>query len=282
MISIVVCSINPKLFSTLKESIENTIDLPGYELIKIDNTIEKLSIAKAYNKGLAQARNEIVVFVHEDVIFHTKDWGRILLGHFKDNPNAGLIGVAGSKLKLKAPSTLYDPKGKYYVANILQWDQNKKKKYDSFGWSSTNEVLQEIVAADGVFLALRKVKGIRFDERINGFHGYDIAISLIYKTKSWSVFAANDLLIEHFSLGTINKDWLKSMERLFQLYHKKLPLNLTSKTNLRTLEIQAYERFIKLCLNFGEKKTGFRNYLRLLKMQPLNFNRYLQIRDFIR
>lgn len=281
MISIVVCSIKKELFKNLGESIKTTIGIPDYELIKIDNTVEKLSIAKAYNKGLSQARNEIVVFVHEDVIFHTQGWGRILFHHFEANPRAGLIGVAGTKLKLRAPSTLYDAKGVFYVANILQWDQNKKVKHDSFGWRNNTEVIQEIVAADGVFLALRKAKGVRFDERVNGFHGYDIAISLSYKTKGWSVFAVNDLLIEHFSQGTINKDWVEAMERLYRLYHKKLPQNLTAETNLRLLEILAFERFIKLCLNLGERKTGFRNYLRLLKLQPLIIRRYLQIRDFI-
>lgn len=281
MISIVVCSIKKELFKYLGENIKRTIGLVGFELIKIDNTIEKLSIAKAYNKGLSQARNEIVVFVHEDVIFHTQGWGRILLHHFEANPRAGLIGVAGTKLKLRAPSTLYDPKGEFYVVNILQWAQNKKIKHDSFGWKDTSDVIQEIVAADGVLLALRKVEGVRFDERIKGFHGYDLAISLSYRIRGWSVFAVNDLLIEHFSIGTINKDWVKAIERLYHLYHKQLPQNLTAETDLRLLEILAFERFIKLCLTLGEKKTGFRNYLRLLKLQPISIRRYLQIRDFI-
>ena len=282
MISIVVCSINPKLFDALKSSIEKTIGLPGYELIKINNTIEKLSIAKAYNKGLLQAKNEIVVFVHEDVIFHTQDWGRILLDHFEGKPRAGLIGVAGSKLKLRAPSSWFNVATKFFVVNIIQWDHEKNVKHDSFGWNSNTEVIQEIVAADGVFLALRKVDGVCFDERIKGFHGYDMTISLTYKAKGWSVFAINDLLIEHFSQGTINKDWLMSMERIYQLYKRKLPLSLTAENYSMPLEIQAFERFIQLCKKHGERKIGFRNYLRLLKFQPLSLGRFLQIRDFLR
>ena len=103
MISIIVCSINSNLFNTLSNSIENTIGLE-YQIIKIDNSKEKLSIAQAYNKGASKARFKVLVFVHEDIIFHTIGWGEILISHFKSLENPGVLGVAGNSYLPISPS----------------------------------------------------------------------------------------------------------------------------------------------------------------------------------
>ena len=43
--------------------------------------------------------------------------------------------------------------------------------------------LEEVVVIDGVFMGMRKIPGIKFDERISGFHNYDQSISLLYRIK---------------------------------------------------------------------------------------------------
>ena len=78
MFSIIVCSISPERLSNLSQNIHDTIGVE-YELIGIDNRTKKWPIAKVYNEGARQARYPYLFFVHEDVKFHTKDWGQVII-----------------------------------------------------------------------------------------------------------------------------------------------------------------------------------------------------------
>ena len=55
---------------------------------------------------------------------------------------------------------------------------------------------------DGVFMGMRKIPGIKFGERISGFHNYDQSILPLYRIKGYKVMVTNEILLEHFSSGT--------------------------------------------------------------------------------
>jgi hypothetical protein len=95
MISIIVCSINDRLFIQFSNSVKETIGA-DYEIIKIDNNIEKIGISEAYNKGARLSKYEYLLFSHEDVIFETKNWGLKLINHFRNLNNPGMLTIAGS------------------------------------------------------------------------------------------------------------------------------------------------------------------------------------------
>jgi hypothetical protein len=63
-------------------------------VIEIINNGE--SLTKCYNRGLEQAKTNIVVFCHDDITIEKKQWGSKLLKQFEKNPTFGIIGVAGS------------------------------------------------------------------------------------------------------------------------------------------------------------------------------------------
>jgi hypothetical protein len=67
-------------------------------VIEIINNGE--SFTKCYNRGLEQAKTNIVVFCHDDITIETKQWGSKLLKQFEKNPTFGIIGVAGSKYQI--------------------------------------------------------------------------------------------------------------------------------------------------------------------------------------
>ena len=92
MISIVICSIDSKKYEKLKKNIEETIGELSFEIIKIDNSIEKISITKAYNLGVDKSKYDILLFIHEDILFHTFNWGNILISKFKES-SIGLLGI---------------------------------------------------------------------------------------------------------------------------------------------------------------------------------------------
>ena len=67
MISVIVCSIQPKWLADLKENIESNIGVE-YQLIAVDNRLEKKGICQVYNEAANEAKFNIVCFIHEDVL----------------------------------------------------------------------------------------------------------------------------------------------------------------------------------------------------------------------
>ena len=102
MFSIIICSISPERLSQLKANIQKTIGVE-HEIIAFDNREKRYPIARVYNEGARQARYPYLFFVHEDVLFHSENWGEVIAGKLKE-PDCGVIGFVGSKMKLKVYS----------------------------------------------------------------------------------------------------------------------------------------------------------------------------------
>ncbi len=226
MISIIICSKNSSLAEMLAKNIAVTIGVP-YEIIAIDNSIHNNSISSIYNKGGSRAKYPLLCFVHEDVLFRTMDWGINFCNHFKD-ASTGVIGVAGSDAFSKVPSTWSNPFISKEV-NIIQ-HQNKNIKETThlyFTHNNKKEIKKEVITIDGVFIGVRKTvfDKIKFDEALlHGFHGYDIDYSL-QAAKSHKNYVVFDILLEHFSLGTLNKAWMESAFLIAKKWKYLLPLS---------------------------------------------------------
>lgn len=273
MISIIVCSINIKYYNQLKKNIEETIGEVEYEIIRIDNLKEKLSIAKAYNKGINKSIYAFVIFVHEDVLFHVKHWGNIILDIFNSNRKIGLIGVGGTKMKTRMPSAWWNCEEKDKVFNIIQHIPNKEKDFWHQGFDSKTE--ENVVIIDGVFMVWRKMKGVLFNENLTGFHNYDLNLSFECRKKNYQIVVTNQILIEHFSLGTLNEFWLRSTIKLHQLYKNELPIynsKIQNKFYNRKLEFNNGSWFVNNLVHQGMYKAGFNIWLKLLIIEP--FSKY--------
>ncbi len=201
MISIIISSYQDKFYFALEKNIAETIGIP-YEIIKIDN-LNIMGLCEAYNKGPSLSKYDFFLFIHEDVIFHSKNWGNLLINHLLKE-YIGVIGVAGSNYVPKAPIGWHLPDNRFNFLNLIQ---NNK--------STTNPKLfsniispKHVFAIDGVFMALKKsiYNDYCFDESFKGFHGYDLDFSLRVATR-YHNYVINDLLIKHFSLGNPNKKW---------------------------------------------------------------------------
>ena len=102
MLSIIICSISPERLQAVKRNIQHSIGVE-HEFIIIDNREKKWPIAKAYNYGAYAAKYPYLFFVHEDVKFHSQNWGGVIENKLRE-PDCGVIGFAGSKVKLKSYS----------------------------------------------------------------------------------------------------------------------------------------------------------------------------------
>ena len=268
MISIIICSressINPSLASNIKETVGS-----DYELVIINNSETQYSIFEAYNLGIEESKGDLLCFMHDDILLHTRNWGHILESIFKEQPKAGLIGIAGSMVKTKMPSPWWNTLPEYSVINIIQHLSPKECVKTSTGFKNDSEV--EVAAIDGVFMVLRKSTGISFNRKAIGFHNYDLNLSFENLIRGFKIFVTNRINVEHFSRGSMNKDWYISTIKFHEHYKKYLPITtgigISSKA-LVNLEFINGSKFITQLLENGLKKEALKCWLKLVLMKP--------------
>jgi hypothetical protein len=243
MISIVICHRNERYLATITENIKNTIGV-NYELIVIDNCKNIYSIFEAYNIGVSKSNYDIICFSHEDVLFHTVNWGQNVVNHFKDE-TIGMLGVVGGNVFPKSPSPWWSNEiVNDHLLNIIQHWQGSisKLKYHQILSKKDNEIITktynnpfnqlitDAVVLDGLWFCIRKElfdsNLIHFDsDTFKGFHCYDSDISLQVIHQQKRVCVIYDNLIEHFQQGTINKSWFESVILLNRKWRTHLPVS---------------------------------------------------------
>lgn len=242
MLSIIICSKQKKISDNLEQNIHSSIGI-DYEIISIDNSTNKFSIFSAYNEGYKQSKYPNLCFVHEDVYFHTQDWGKKLIEHLS-NKQTGIVGLAGGRLASRIPSSwsAHDKS-----VNILQSDKTSKERVKHFFPKDYNEKLREVVLLDGVLLAMRRdlFKDIQFDESFKGFHAYDLDISLQSINKGYKNFVAYDFELEHFSKGYRDKKYFENQILVFKKWQNLLPIDLNGLSN-KQIEYFEKERLKQL------------------------------------
>jgi hypothetical protein len=280
MISIIICSKNSSLAEMLAKNIAVTIGVP-YEIIAIDNSIHNNSICSIYNKGGSRAKYPLLCFIHEDVLFRTIDWGINLCNHFK-NESIGVIGVAGSDSFSKVPSTWSNAFISKEV-NIIQ-HQNKNLKATThlhFTHNDKKEIKKQVIAIDGVFIAVRKsvFDKNKFDEALlHGFHGYDIDYSLQAIAKGYTNYVAFDILLEHFSQGSLSKPWLESTYLIAKKWKHTLPLSTHQLKHKQWVQYHWQSLHILIQHLFNFNYPAGKIYFYCLKY---SFTKYFSVRKFI-
>ena len=76
-ISVIVCSRADPAWTVHERNVAKTAG-SAHEYLRIDNRSGRYGICAAYNKGIEQARGDILVFIHEDVFFMETNWAAVL------------------------------------------------------------------------------------------------------------------------------------------------------------------------------------------------------------
>lgn len=269
MISIIICSRSNDINNILDENIKDTIG-SNYEMIVIDNSANKYSIFEAYNLGIEKSIGKYLCFIHDDIRFKTKGWGNVVQRVFRKNQQIGLLGVAGTKIKTRMPSGWWNCPKEYKEINILQHLPNKKIEKWNYGFKDGS--ISEVVAIDGVFMVMKKDMNIFFNTDLKGFHNYDLNICFECINEGHKIVVTNEILIEHFSNGNINKSWYGSTMKVHNIYNKSLPLisGDINKNDLKFLEIKNGFNFLKYCLSFGFQSGLIKLWLILFQLKPFS------------
>ena len=271
MISVIICSKHEKLSESVRQNINNTIGVP-YEIVCINNSRNEYSIFSAYNKGIAESKYPFLCFVHEDVNFQTKNWGNIIKSHL-NNSTTGLIGVAGSNTVLSVPSSWSSSQEKYI--NIIQSEKHSEHVRLPL---EHNDDKQEVILLDGVFLGANRniFSKITFDEKLKGFHGYDLDICLQSAFAGFQNYVVFDVLLEHYSKGFRNKSYFENLIKIYRKWDKYLPVY--DKSRYATVDILNREekaidylfiKMIKRGFAATEIKSAITFYIEKIKSEKL-------------
>jgi hypothetical protein len=239
MLSIIICSRNKTLSEEFVNNINSTIGIDN-EIIHIDNSDNKHSIFSAYNLGVNISKFSYLCFVHEDVLFHSNNWGKHVIAHLQ-NPKTGILGIAGGDLVTRVPAswaTLISPS-----QNILQTDKRENKTSHLLDPENYQFSKRSSVTLDGIFLCMRKelTLNIRFDEQLKGFHGYDYDISLQSTIAGYTNYVIYDIKVEHFSKGKTDILYFRNLISIYKKWEKYLPLigeNITADERKQVLQIE--------------------------------------------
>ncbi len=265
MISIIISSYQPQFYNSLEKNISETCGI-NYEIIKVSND-GVMDITKAYNLGAQSAIYPYLLFLHEDVIFHTQKWGEKLIAHF-NKPDTGIIGVAGSLYVPYAPSGWYVSRSNLNYATYIQNTKNKlNPKPQNIFPPNTNKT--RAFAIDGVFMAITKENFIKnqFCENMNGFHGYDLEISLRY-SETLNNFIINDITIEHFSPGNMDEKWFDNNI----IIREKFKNSTFQKSHDSVTETKAFEIFLRDYMKY--KGISLQTVLRTFRFFPTKRIKY--------
>lgn len=254
MISIIISYYRSQYLNNLKENIKQTIGVE-YEIIDIENTDGSSGLCKVYNIGAQKAKYQILCFAHEDILMRTEDWGKKVIEIFDLNKNLGLLGIAGSPYKPVVPSGWSFAGGKTVFMNIIHLD--KKSLHSALiNENPNNRSYSKVASVDGVWFCTKKeiVIKLPFDEKLfKGFHCYDLDFSLSILNK-YEAAVTFEILIEHYSSGLFNKEWVTETLKLHDKWKQILPVDLECLT--KNQQRKEEENAFRFLLSVMERYNG--------------------------
>lgn len=282
MITFVVCSISPERVKALEYNIKHTIGNVPYVMSVFDNRQMKYGIAKVYNLCAAKAQTEYLCFLHEDVAFLSRDWGKSILHKLKEK-ECGVIGFTGSPVKLRSISSVH-PSYKLMDNHYVQRFNGKRRLL--MDTSSCDIDFSPCVTIDGMCMFVRREvwQECPFDEQLlPGFHGYDLDFSL-QVAERYQNYVCYTALIEHFSVGSFSVEWVATTVRLHRMkWEKRLPLytDAFQREEVEQLEEDGFYRFIKKALRtnypFRQAYQLVRQYWQMTSFRKHSFTLLLKL-----
>ena len=221
-------------FSTRKsnpsfiEHIRKTVGFKNAEIIEVVNDGEK-SLTKVYNEILNQAKNDIVVLCHDDLIFETKSWGNEIQKNFKKS-DYGIIGLAGGTYMSESGVWWEKPMTMRGIVN----HQNEGKTWQS-KYSKDYGKIANVALVDGLFIAIdrNRIKH-KFDEEFSGFHFYDLSFTTPNYLDGVKIGVTYDVRVTHLSIGVTTPSWEENKKLYVEKYKDKLPYTLDENCDITT------------------------------------------------
>jgi len=181
------------------------------------------SLTQIYNLGLRESKNEIVVFMHDDLILETRNMTPKIVKLFEKHSDYGIIGIAGTD-KLTSGMWWQNRENMFGVVGHIH---EGKRHVNHYSKGTFNEKLKDVVVVDGLFFMVHKGRIKKeFNEQFEGFHFYDLSFCVDNYLEGVKIGLTTKFGVTHKSIGMTNKKWEKNKLFFEALYDKKLPLEV--------------------------------------------------------
>ena len=178
------------------------------------------SLPEIYNTGLNDAKNDIVVFMHDDLIIETTNVTQKLNNLFERFPEYGIIGVAGTDRLHNGVWWEIKENMQGQVRHLHEGKIYRNNYSGTFG-----EGLKQVVVVDGLFFAVCKSRiRYNFDQEFPGFHFYDLPFCINNHIRGVKIGVTTKILVTHKSVGKVTDQWFKNKMFFEAKYGKYLPL----------------------------------------------------------
>jgi len=195
---------------------------PNTEILMYEND-GQMSLTQVYNKGLKESVNDIVVFMHDDLILETSNMTPKIVKLFEKHPDYGIIGIAGTD-KLTSGMWWQNRENMFGVVGHIH---EGKRHVNHYSKGVFNDVLKDVVIVDGLFFIVRKsLLKKEFNEQFEGFHFYDISFCVENQFEGVKIGLTTKFGVTHKSVGITNKQWEKNKLLFEALFEKRLPLTI--------------------------------------------------------
>jgi GT2 family glycosyltransferase len=232
MISFVICSINPVLYSRISTHLKELLGDEPYEIIGIHNA---QGICEGYNRGLKLSRGEVVIFCHDDIEILTPEFVPRLKKHMS---NFDIVGVAGTS-RLSGPAWIVS--GPPFSSGIMLHPMRQLFQISFYG--AFRKAMPDRQAMDGVFLAFRRevIERVGWDDQtFRGFHFYDLDCTYRAYRMGYRLAVVVDLPMVHHSGGKFDKIW-QEQAQLFIRKHGAT-LQTVTKRSYQTSVVEVADK----------------------------------------
>jgi len=215
-----------KIDEGYKEHVRKMFSQPDTEILMYEND-GQMSLTQVYNKGLKESVNDIVVFMHDDLIMETPNMTpkivKMMSSH-SINTNYGIVGIAGTD-KLTSGMWWQNRENMFGVVGHIH---EGKRHVNHYSKGVFNEKLKNVVIVDGLFFMVHKQRIKKeFNEEFKGFHFYDISFCVENFLEGVKIGVTTKFGVTHKSIGITNKQWEKNKLFFEALFDKKLPLEIS-------------------------------------------------------
>ena len=212
-----------KIDEGYREHVRKMFSQPDTEILMYEND-GQMSLTQVYNKGLKESVNDIVVFMHDDLILETPNMTpkivKMMSSHSL-NTNYGIVGIAGTD-KLTSGMWWQNRENMFGVVGHIN---NGKRHVNHYSKGVFNEKLKDVVVVDGLFFMVHKGRLKKeFNEEFKGFHFYDISFCVENFLEGVKIGLTTKFSVTHKSIGMVNKEWEKNKLFFEALFDKNLPL----------------------------------------------------------
>ena len=211
-----------KINDTYLKHVEKMFSHPKTEINIYENDGVS-TLAEIYNIGLEESKNDIIVFMHDDLILETPNITPKVVKLFEENPEFGIIGLAGTD-NLMSGMWWQDRESMY---GVVGHEHEGKRHVNHYSKQSFGDKPKEVVIVDGLFMMIHRGRiKHKFNEEFKGFHFYDLPICVDNHLDGVKIGVTTKIMVTHKSIGMTNKQWEKNKLFFEAIYEKLFPLRV--------------------------------------------------------